>query len=83
MSYNKKYLAPSTISTAKNSQLYDQNQINWMISTQNSIQPGDVIIHRGIEKTLLDEMNFHSPSYSENNKIIHGYDNKPKKVPRN
>lgn len=75
-------LAPSTISTAQNSGLYTEEQINYMTQTQTSVKPEDVIIHRGIETTLKNKLGFNSPSYVDNNKIIHEFDNKPHKVPK-
>ena len=74
-------LAASTIIEAKNSGLYTQGQINWMQETQGSSSGGDVILHRGIEKTLMDRTGFRSPSYHKNNSIIHHGDNNPSSVP--
>ena len=81
-SNNMSCLAASTITAAKNSNLFNEKQINWMEKTKNNVDPSNSIIHRGIETTLFKQSGFLSPSFKDNCSVIHRFDNNPSKVPK-
>lgn len=74
-------ISDDTIEMAQLTDLYAESQIDWMLSTKDSDDPKHVVAHRGIEKTMVTMADFKSPSYQDNNEVIHMYDDNPEAIP--
>ena len=70
-------ISQQTIDVAANTGDYSFAFIESLQSTMSSMQPKDVVVHRGVQNHLKTTQNYNSPLYYKNNSAVMHYFDDP------